>query len=318
MNSPQGKILFSNNCREYPYKAHRKIAYINSSGVCNLKCDYCFTNPNKATVAIDKSDIDFLFESFGERFLLCFSGQGDFFSGYKKQDRFLEHVLSHNVEVYLDFNGSQVQELFEISNTQLDKVLHFDVSYHYETMKRQNKLKVWTDNVLGLASAVAPSKWHVKAIMAMQHMENWREKIAFYAENVYPKTSKPLTIVLDDFDNAVHSSPVVKLINGIIESYPEAVTQVKFQSRKANSMTTNETFAEAKDTRSQFMCPAGALYFKVGIDGTVSPCNKLYNEFGLMLGNLKTRQLGFCCQLVPCAPLNGPGCLTNWERDYPQ
>lgn len=316
MGMSHKEILFSRDCARYPFRTHRKIAYINSSGICNLKCDYCFTNANKAPTAISRADMDFLFESFGERFLLCFSGQGDFFSGYKKSDRFLEHVLAHDVGVYLDFNGSRVQELLEIDGPRLEKIRHFDVSYHYETMKRLDKLDTWVDNVHGLSKVVAPGKWHVKAIMAMRHMEVWREKVAFYAEKVFPKTVKPLSLVLDDFDNTVHSAPVVKLVNGIMESYPEAVVQERFTPRKADSATTNELFTTCGS--DELMCPSGSLYFKVGIDGTVSPCNKLRSEFGLVLGNLKKRQLGFLCQLNPCARLNGPGCLVNWERDYPQ
>lgn len=315
MNEPRRGILFSNDCSTYPFKKYRKVAYINSSGMCNLNCEYCFTNNNKAHASITKADFDFLIESYGESFLLCFSGQGDFFSGYKKSDRFLEHVLSHDVRVYLDINASLVHELFEIREQDLAKIVHYDISFHYETMKEKNILDQWADNVRALGSRVAPEQWHVKGIISMRQLERLHEKIRFYADKIYPGTQKKLTLALDDFDNSIYQKPVIKLINSIIEKYPDAVVQQQFASRESREDTTSQRYLQA--TQQQTMCPAGALYFKIGIDGEVSPCNKLKKDLGITLGNLKTRKLGFLCQLIPCSPLRGPGCIMNWDTKYP-
>jgi len=103
------------------------------------------------------------------------------------------------------------------------------------------------DNVHGLSRIVAPEKWHVKAVMAMRHIDGWHEKVGFYAEHVFPVTGKPLTIVLDDCDNTVHSVPVVKLINSIIKRYPDEIFQKQFVPRSVGTLTTNQRFHDASD-----------------------------------------------------------------------
>lgn len=316
MNAANGNQLEPiASCLAYPFKRYRKVAYINSTGICNLKCDYCFTNNNKAPMSLSNAEIDFLFESFGDNFLLCFSGQGDFFAGYRKQERFLEHILQYNVKLYLDFNGVTVRELLELEGSQLDKILHFDVSFHYESMVQQGVLAQWVNNISGLAEMVPPSRWHVKAIVCMCHLESLHEKVAYYAASVFPRTGKKLQLVLDDFDNTVFSPPVVKLVNAVMARFPEAVEQHRIEPKTHDAPTKNQEFC--RPVSSELLCPAGSLYFKINLNGDVLPCNKIGAERHLILGNLKRRELGFLPRLIPCACLAGPGCLVNWDRQYP-
>lgn len=302
---------------KYPFREYRKVAYVNSTGICNLDCPYCFTNNSKKPVSLANEDMDYLFEVFGENFLLCFSGQGDFFAGYKKKDRFLENLLKRDVKIYLDFNGVLVHELFEMDPALLEKVHNFDVSFHYETMKTKGFLEQWTDNTIKLSQVVPASRWAVKTIVTMSTLYSLHEKLDFYASRVFPETGKPLKIVLDDFDNSVYSSPVVKLVNSAIGRFPDAVIQQTFSPRAQCAETTEQGFRKAS-SKDSLWCPAGSLFFKIQLDGTVVPCNKLFNEHKVRVGNLKEKQMGFMTSLVSCSKLKGPGCIVNWDNKYPQ
>jgi len=259
--------------------------------------------------------MDFLFESFGDNFLLCFSGQGDFFAGGKLSNQ-TEHLLQYNVRVYLDFNGALVNELFEIEPILLDKVLHFDVSFHYETMLEKGVLETWADNTCTLSQTIDASKWDVKGVVAMSNIEQLKEKLDYYAKKIYPITKKQLYLTLDDFDNAIYSSPVIKFINSTIARYPEGIRQSVFQPKEGNQKTNEQVNITATD--KELFCPAGSLFFKVKLDGDVLPCNKLGNDHHIKIGNLKARKLSFLTQLIPCVQLVGPGCLANWDERYPQ
>lgn len=303
------------SCEGYPFKKHRKIAFINSTGICNLNCEYCFTNDNKRPVSITKADMDTLFEAYGENFLICFSGQGDFFAGYQKKDRFLEHVLSHDVQVYLDFNAALVHELFDIDAQLLNKILQFDVSYHYETMHQKKLLEGWTKNVIALAKHVDDQRWAVKGIVAMCNLERLGEKLEYYAQNVFPETQKKLKLVLDDFDNTVHTKPVLKFVSSLISKYPDEVVQEEFAELKLSDQTVEQRFVTP--TTQKLHCPAGSMYFKISFDGQILPCNKMSTDFGISLGNLKQGNPRFITNLIPCSPLCGPGCIYNWDKKYP-
>ena len=77
---------------------------------------------------------------------LIFSGKGDFFSSYKKQDQLLSFILEHNVEIYLDINGLSIKEYPDLSHDKIMKIKSINLSMHYQQLKERKALKAWARN----------------------------------------------------------------------------------------------------------------------------------------------------------------------------
>jgi MoaA/NifB/PqqE/SkfB family radical SAM enzyme len=123
------------------------IFFISSSGHCNLDCEYCIINPIvKHRPSLNFDDISYLLDSVEGKSALLFSGKGDFFAGYKKNDRLLSKILERDVDVGLDINGVIIHEFAELTDAQVGKVMHINLSMHYTQIKRKHALSTWAAN----------------------------------------------------------------------------------------------------------------------------------------------------------------------------
>lgn len=296
---------------DYPFKSEFKTVRVNSSGVCNLNCSYCFTNSSKKKLAMTNKEVDFLFRVLGEKIFFIFTGVGDFFAGYAKQQRFLQNVLEKDSRVLLDSNGVVLHEFPELTDEQMNRIIFYDVSCHYSTMKRQNVLEKWAENAEIIASRMHKSRYIFKAIFALPEMELWPEILKFYSEQVYPKTGQPLNITLDEFDERMQSPAVLKTVNSMIRLFPDSVRQRNYQPAGKEGQTRYQV-ATSLDTKKREWCAAGSLYFKIDVQGDIMPCDKTGGFLAknkLVLGNTKQEKLFYVDALFGCPEVNGPCCI---------
>jgi len=115
----------------YPFRNQRKVFFVASSGVCNLRCSYCITNRPAANPSLSKEDFQFIFDYFGENIYFIFSGVGDFFCGYSEKEYLLGYLLKHDVKMYLNINAIDIKELGRDDLEGREKVDMIDISFHY-------------------------------------------------------------------------------------------------------------------------------------------------------------------------------------------
>lgn len=312
-------IVALNDASGYPFKDSRKVLRVNSSGICNLDCPYCFTGQSKKNTAMTRQETDFLFEILGENILFIFTGVGDFFAGYQNKDRFLEHILSRNAEVFLDANGVLLHEFDELSKESINKIRFFDVSYHYSTMKNKQLLGKWAENMETVAKKMSSSRYMIKSIFAYAEMEKWKEMLDFHLTHVYVKTGKKLTIVLDEFDTRMQNPIVLKVVNTLVKLYAESV-HVREYAPTAKKGQTHFQMATSLSDKEPCLCPAGSRYFKIDVDGNILPCDLtggFLSEKKVVLGNTKLRRLRYINTPHRCSQVQGPCCIKYWDDAYP-
>ena len=317
--SPTTQLTLRDTAAGYPFIEERKVLRVNSSGRCNLNCPYCFTNGGKKNSAMTNDDADFLFERLGENIFFIFTGVGDFFAGYHKEQRFLENILKHKSEVFLDANGVSLNEFQELTDEQIKKILFFDVSYHYSTMKKSGHLHTWAQNAQIVAHRMEANRYIFKTIFAFPEIQIWKEILDFYTQYVFHKTLKPLDITLDEFDSRMQSEQVIAFINQLIKNYPDSVCQKRFH-RTAGNYSTHYEMATSLGHNKNSQCPSGSLYFKIDVDGNIMPCDKVGGYLAnqrLVLGNTKNRQLYFIQNIFNCPRVQGPCCIKSQDESYP-
>jgi len=130
---------------EIKFQPNETLFFVSSSGHCSLDCSYCVATPvvkHKPSLVYD--DFKFLLEHFAGKVFFIFSGKGDFFAGYKKNDRLLECLLKHeNLSMALDINGVMIHEFGVLSAIQLQKIRHINLSMHYSQLVANNALLAW-------------------------------------------------------------------------------------------------------------------------------------------------------------------------------
>ncbi len=266
--------------------------FISSSGHCSLDCSYCVASPVvKHHPSLNGDDLDFLLDSVAKPAFLIFSGRGDFFAGYHKNDRFLERVLRRDVEVALDVNGVMIHEFSELDEAMLAKIRYFNLTFHYSELRRKGALSVWVRNASLIIERMMPLIGHdfdtfiVDMIVTPGEQGLWDEALAFYQREVWAKTGKQLLLQRDVLSQFTQENN--NRLDSMIASYGnviEKVHQEDFQSRFADF-----DYVE---------CPAGSRYFRIWNNGQVQGCPfvpQIQN-----MGNLKERRFNPIDHRIRC------------------
>ncbi len=256
------------------------VFFVNSSGHCTFDCTYCIITPiAKKQPSINYDDIRFLLESIGNRkAFLAFSGVGDFFAGYAKNDRFLERILEHDIEIALDVNGAIIQELPELSSDRLAKIRYINLTMHYHELKVRKSFASWSRNARTLIG-LRRDEIHPDYIITSAYRDEWDEALSFYREHVFSATAKRLLLVRDinlplSDDDEAHLQDLAKRYADILQGLHQEDYEAVFADR------------------AEVVCPAGQSYFRVWNDGRVQGCPNLPGVDSISdNGNLKERRL---------------------------
>lgn len=273
--------------RNYLFKRERKGFFVSNSGACNLKCPYCITNRPRKGENLDKEDFAYIFRYFGEDIHFVFSGVGDFFCSYPKEDELLRFILRHDVRIsYLDINGVDIRELDDPELEGRDKIDLINISYHFSTMKDLKLIQKWTDSVTKIHEN--GYKYEIKMVASHREMTLWEEAVSFYNKEILPITHKKLILCPDTFLSLeTQYDDIGRLADscsGAVDIYEKALI---FRGRQ---LPLNKTLP----------CAAGSRYFRVFNDGAIVPCEFLANNFNIKLGNVKKKELITLRKNVQC------------------
>lgn len=267
--------------------------FIASSGHCSLDCSYCVASPVvKHQPSLNGNDIDFLLDTVGKPSFLVFSGRGDFFAGYRKNERLLERILCRDVEIALDVNGVMIHEFADLDAKLLSKIRIFNLTFHYSQLLHKGALSVWARNANLIIERMMPLLGHdssafiVDMIVTPGEQHLWDEALAFYQQEVWSKTGKQLLLQKDIFSE--FSPEITDKLTLLAANYPnviESIHQEDFQSRFSDF--------EYVD------CPAGSRYFRIWNDGLVQGCS-IVSEIQ-NLGNLKERRFNPLDRTIQCS-----------------
>lgn len=265
------------------------ILFLSSSGHCSLDCHYCIVNPIvKHQPSLTREDYDFLFEHFTGKIFMAFSGKGDFFAGYKKKERHLEYILSHNVGIGLDINAVMIQEFSDISDAYIRKIKSINVTFHYEALKQKNALKAWTNNISVLVDRLRDSvdEFILGTIISPKVIDRWDEGLCYYAENVFPFTGMRISLIKDVLKT--YNEEELKRIEELNNRYGNVIKTIH-----------EEDFSLQFKGHNYLLCPAGQSYYRVWNTGKVEGCP--YIEELSDMGNVKSRNIITRTELFKCS-----------------
>jgi len=285
------------------------VIFVSSSGHCTLKCPYCIVHPvAKNQPSLDSSDMAFLLDTFRKKVFLTFSGKGDFFAGYRKSERFLSMLLTHDVEIGLDVNGILIHEFPELSGTDLEKIRFINLTMHFQQIKEHHLEEVWARNARILIDRKG-TQMLLGTIISPALKDSWEESLRFYEKEIFSGTGKKLALIRDintDFSEAedVFLASIAQKFSHMIESVHQ------------------EDFADVFKGFGNALCPAGKNYFRIWNTGEVQGCPmipELSNG-----GNLKKREIhrraGFYSCTEPmycdCNIIEGLGKMVLKREDY--
>lgn len=253
--------------------------FASSSGHCTFDCEYCIIDPvAKHQSSLTYEDLKFLLDFFGVKAFFSFSGVGDFFVSYSRSQKLLSRLLEHDVEIALDTNGAVLQDFSELRPDQLEKIRYINLTMHYHQIKQKNLLERWPVHARTFIERRF-EQIHPDYILSPPLQAEWEEAVAYYADNVFAHTGKPVLLVRDidiSFDEAAEAR-----IQSIRERFGEAVAG-----------THQEDFAAGFANRPQVLCPAGIRYFRLWNNGRMQGCPNLPEVPNLIdCGNVKERNL---------------------------
>lgn len=262
------------------------IAFISSSGHCTLECSYCIVHPvarNEPTLCYE--DIAFLLDRLGNKTLLIFSGKGDFFAGYARQDRLLERLLERNVEVALDINGVLIHEYPELEERHLERIRYIHLTMHYRQLVEQGSLETWKRNAFLLREGSARGIFVLSCVLSPPEKQLWRAALEYYEEAIFAPTGQKIVLIRDV--NTPFSPADDAALRSLEESFSHLIEEVRVQD-----------FAELFRDAGQVLCPAGHSFFRIWNDGAIHGCTYI-PELG-DCGNLKERRFEPRPELYRC------------------
>lgn len=290
------------------------IFFVSSSGHCNFSCRYCIIDPiAKNRPSLDYQDVKFLLETFdNKKAFLAFSGLGDFFSGYRKTERFLSNVLEHHVEIVLDINGSILNEFPELSDDKRSKIRAVNLTMHYHQIKEKGILSKWSENartVLEMNSDIVTPDY----VLSPPLRDEWIEAVTYYEREVFARTGKKMLVVRDI--NRAFNQEDEEILNRISHTFAHVI-----------SGQHQEDFAGIFAGKEEVICPAGKAYFRIWNDGRVQGCPNLPEVAELSTnGNIKERNLrinadAFFCttpRFCDCHVIEGLGKMGYAKAAHP-
>jgi MoaA/NifB/PqqE/SkfB family radical SAM enzyme len=237
------------------------IVFASSSGHCSLDCSYCIIDViAKHQPTLDYGDFAYLLEQLNGKTIFMLSGKGDFFAGYRKNDKLLARLLDHDdVEVALDINGVMIHEFPELDDAKLEKVRRVNLTLHYLQVLNKRALEVWKKNALIMLSRKGHDNVMMGTILSPPEMYLWEESLEYYKRNVFDVTGHRI-VMIRDVDTIFDQAAEAKLAE-LTEAYAPMVAEVRQQD-----------FSAVFKGREDVLCPAGKDYFRIWNDGSVQGC----------------------------------------------
>lgn len=280
----------------YSNKDRRKVFFVASTGLCNLKCTYCVTGRPRLSSNLGKDDFSFIFNYFGENIYFIFSGIGDFFCGYSEKEQLLRFLLKHDIRILLDTNGLEIRELSDNDLDGKEKIDMIDISYHFGTMKNQGVLKKWVSSIRKIHEN--GYDYHIKMILSPPERDIWADGISFYRQEVLPITGKKLVI---SPDYLIDINSQLNELGNISAEYKDTI-----ENLSQYGLFKQINFPNGKTPP----CPAGNRYFRVLHSGDIMPCEHLGGHLNIRLGNIKQKNVAVLKNEVLCN--YGGACDCGW------
>jgi len=284
------------------------LFFMSSSGHCTLTCPYCIINPvAKNEPSLDRGDFEFLFEKFkNKKNGFIFSGKGDFFASYKKQDKLLSFILDHDVEIMLDINGQFLREYPDLPPDKIKKTKEINITMHYQQLKEKKILNKWVRNVKILFK-MNPEVIIINTIMSPPLIHLWEEALEFYEKNIFQETEIHLLLISD-----VHVTRTGKFKEHEKKYLQELLKRFPIAFVLGDDGVMNLDFIEHFKPGKEVLCPAGQKYFRIWNDGTIQGC--LPNEQISFMGNLKKREISINSAPIKCSDTKHCDC--GWALLY--
>lgn len=244
------------------FRAGETVWFVSSSGHCNLDCSYCIIQPvAKHKPSLGLQDLRFLLDKATGPSFFIFSGIGDFFAGYKRDDRLLTQLLQDERTggVALDINGVVIHCLEDLPVDLRPKIRHLNLTFHYQQLVDHKALKLWARNALHLLQTLDGPDLFVNFILSPPEAPVWAEALAWYRTHVFQPAGKPLILIAD-----------------VNRPFGEAEEQVlrQLQSQQADLVHSVRRggFEPVFEPFDHVRCGAGSSYFRVWNDGRIDAC----------------------------------------------
>ena len=237
------------------------IVFASSSGHCNLDCSYCIVNPIvKHNPSLTYEDLRFVHESIGKKTFFIFSGKGDFFAGYRKSDQLLSKLLEHDdIGVALDVNGIVIHCFDSLNPSQLAKIRHINLTYHYRQLVDHKAREVWKRNALTMLHKADSEDFFINIVLSPPESHLWEEALEWYQTNIYAEYPKKI-ILINDVNYALGAAEE-QIIARLEDRFGDVIRSV----RRGNFESVLKEF-------DHVTCPAGQSYFRVWNDGKIESC----------------------------------------------
>ncbi len=243
------------------FERDETIFFVSSSGHCNLDCSYCVVNPIvKHQPSLSYDDLRFVLDQVAGRVFFIFSGKGDFFAGYRRDERLLARLLEEpRVGVALDVNGVVIHCFESLSPEQLSRVRHVNLTFHYRQLANHKALQVWRRNALTMLRRADGPDFFLNLILSPPESHLWAEALDWYAANIHAESGKKLILIHD-----------VERAFGAAEQAVEADLLAR-HGAMIQSVRRGQ-FADAFLDFDHVDCQAGVKYFRLWNDGRIDAC----------------------------------------------
>ena len=260
-NSSQVLVELPEDEMRIKFAPDETIVFVSSSGHCNLDCSYCIVSPVvKHNPSLTYEDLRFVHESIGGKAFFIFSGKGDFFAGYPKSERLLARLLDHDdIGVALDVNGVVIHCFDSLTASQLAKIRHINLTFHYRQLLAHKALKVWKQNALTMLRKADSEDFFVNIILSPPESALWEEALAWYQENVFAQYRKQIILINDV------NLPLTSADEQVVARLYERFGPLIRSTRRGNFEAVLKEFDHVS-------CPAGQSYFRVWNDGKIEAC----------------------------------------------
>lgn len=254
------------------------IVFASSSGHCNLDCSYCVVNPViKHKPSLTYEDLRFVLDSLGGKVFFIFSGRGDFFAGYRKSDRLLARLLEHdNVAVALDVNGVAINCFPELTDKQLERVRHVNLTFHYRQLIDHRAIQVWQRNALTMLRLADSEDFFLNFVLTPPERGLWQSALEWYEQNIYAQYPKSI-ILINDVNQPLSADDETH-VAGLRERFGPMIRSLRIGNF--------ETILKSFD---HVVCPAGQTYLRVWNDGQIDACPNIGELCAI--GNAKERRI---------------------------
>lgn len=244
------------------FRPGETVWFVSSSGHCNLDCSYGIIQPvAKHKASLGLQDLRFLLDKAQGPSFFIFSGIGDFFAGYKRDDRLLTQLLQdeRTAGVALDINGVVIHCLEDLPAERRPKIRHINLTFHYQQLVGHKALKLWARNALHLLHTLDGPDLFVNFILSPPESAVWADALAWYRGQIFQPTGKRLTLIADV--NRPFAAADEQILQQLQADHADLIHSV----RRGGFEPVFEPFDHVR-------CGAGSHYFRVWNDGRIDAC----------------------------------------------